>query len=388
MTTTLLLPTADRGLEPYEPGAAEPVRPAPGPPPRSRRAYAAVHVVADPLADGDPVTGSQVDWDATLAYRRHIWSLGLGVADAMDTAQRGMGLGWPAARELIRRTGAEARAVGGDLVCGAGTDQLPPGPATLDRVRAAYAEQLEVVEEAGAGAVLMASRALAAAADGPEDYLKVYEGLLGQVSRPVILHWLGEMFDPALAGYWGHGDPDAAADVVVALCSAHADRVDGVKVSLLDEALEVRLRRRMPPGVRVYTGDDFDYPRLIEGDDHGHSDALLGILDAVAVPAAAALRALDEHDVAGFRALLAPTVPLARHVFSAPTAHYKTGLVFLAYLNGHQAHFRMIGGLESARTIVHLSQVFRLADGAGLLTDPPAAARRMQPLLALAGVGQ
>jgi hypothetical protein len=387
LTEGVLLPVAGGTLERYRPAAA-PELPAPnGQPARSRLCYAAAHVVADPLADADPIDDARLDWDATLAYRRHLWSFGLGVAEAMDTAQRGMGLGWAAAQELIARTAAEARAVGGLLACGAGTDQLEPARAhRVDAIRDAYLEQCAFVAEQGATPVVMASRALAAAARSPDDYRAVYDPVLAQAGRPVILHWLGEVFDPALAGYWGASDPERAADLVCELIAEHAERVDGIKVSLLDEALEVSLRRRLPPGVRLYTGDDFNYLRLIRGDERGHSDALLGILDAIAPVASAALAALDEDDVDGYESLLAPTLPFARHVFGPPTRHYKTGLVFLAYLNGHQAHFKMIGGLEGARSILHLAELFRLADRARLLRDPELATARMRAVLSVAGV--
>ncbi|RGD56414.1 dihydrodipicolinate synthase family protein [Kitasatospora xanthocidica] len=362
------------------------VLPAPPAPARSRTAFAAAHVVADPLGDNAPGAPAAVDWDATLAFRRHLWSLGLGVADAMDTAQRGMGLDWPATRELITRSGAEARACGGLLACGVGTDQLAPGPHPLDAVRAAYEEQLTVVQEAGAQPILMASRALAAAARGPEDYLEVYGKLIAACERPVLLHWLGEMFDPALAGYWGSTDPDPAAATVLELIGAHADRIEGIKVSLLDSDREIALRRALPAGVRMYTGDDFHYPELIRGDEHGHSHALLGVFDPIAATAAAALRALDEGDLDRYEELFAPTVPLARHLFAAPTFHYKTGVVFLAWLAGHQDHFTMVGGAQSGRSVPHLVELFRLADAAAVLPDPDLAADRMRRLLAVAGV--
>nr|WP_235017636.1 dihydrodipicolinate synthase family protein [Thermomonospora echinospora] len=360
--------------------------PRPSSPLTSRIAYAAAHVVADPFADNTPGSPAAVDWEATLAFRRHLWAYGLGVAEAMDTAQRGMGLDWPAARELIGRSGAEARACGGRIVCGAGTDQLGPGPAPLDRVIAAYEEQLAVVEDAGAIPVIMASRQLAAAARGPDDYAEVYGRLLGGLRRPAVLHWLGPMFDPALAGYWGSPDPDAAADLLLSIIEAHPGRVDGVKVSLLDAGREVALRRRLPAGVRMYTGDDFHYPELIAGDGSGHSDALLGIFDVIAPAASAALQALDADAPAAFREILAPTVPLARAVFAAPTRHYKTGAVFLAWLAGHQRHFRMVGGMESARSVPHLAGLYRLADAAGLLPDPELAVTRLRSWLAVQGV--
>ena len=387
--TTLALPAGDGSVESYAPGPA-PVLPAPdGRPIRSRACFAAAHVVADPLATGDPGVRPAVDWDATLAFRRHLWSYGLGVADAMDTAQRGGALGWPLARELIRRSAAEARAAGGRLACGAATDQLDPdAPASLEEIRDAYLEQCELIEGEGATVVVMASRQLAAAAGGSGDYRRVYDAVLERARRPVILHWLGEAFDPALAGYWGCADPVDSIDVVADLIADHRGRVDGIKVSLLDAGLEVALRRRLPDGVRLYTGDDFNFPELIRGDAHGASDALLGVFDAIAPVAAAALRALDEGDPERFDRLLAPTVPLARHMFAPPTAHYKVGVVMLAYLNGHQDHFRMLGGLEGARSIAHLADVMRLADAAGALADPERAARRFRPVLQLAGVDQ
>jgi Protein of unknown function (DUF993) len=334
-------------------------------PPATRVAFAAAHVVAG--ADGG------IDWEATLAFRRHLWGYGLGVAEAMDTAQRGMGLDWPAARELIRRTAAER---GGRLAAGVATDHTEP--ATLDEVRAAYEHQCEFVEGEGAQAILMASRALAAIAAGPDDYREVYGAVLRQLDRPAILHWLGDMFDPALAGYWGSHDLDEAADVVLSIIDAHADKVDGIKVSLLDAQREVDLRRRLPEGVRLYTGDDFNYPELIATG----SDALLGVFDAIAPAAAAALHALDAGDRAEYDRILEPTVPLARRLFEPPTFNYKTGIVFLAWLNGHQEQFRMLGGLETARSKDHLADVFALADRAGLLRDPELAAARMRQILA------
>ncbi len=381
----VLLPGRDGQLHPYHPKGPGPWPPQ-AVPARSRRAFAAAHVVGDARlssAGGGPV---HLDWQATLAYRHHLWSLGLSVAEAMDTAQRGMGLDWDASRELIRRSAAEARAVGGGLACGAGTDHLTGAP-SVERVGDAYLEQCAFIESQGAQIVLMASRALAACARRTEDYARVYGRVLGQVSRPVILHWLGEAFDPALVGYWGAPTPEVAVDACLGIIRAHAAKVDGIKVSLLDAGLEVALRRRLPPGVRLYTGDDFHYPELIAGDAHGHSDALLGIFDAIApAAAAAALGALDAGDVPRFAAILEPTVPLARHFFAAPTFHYKTGIVFLAHLNGHQSHFRMVGGMESARSVLHLSELFILADEAGLIVDPEMAAERMVRFLATAGI--
>ena len=383
---TVPLPQAGGGLSRYTLGATPPIEPA-REPIRSRVAYAAVHVAGNPLADPAQGGAGQVDWDATLAYRRYLWDLGLGVAEAMDTAQRGMGLDWPAAAELIRRSAAEARAAGGLLACGASTDQLPEGSThTLADVTAAYQEQCALVEEVGARPVVMASRALARAARGPDDYVTVYGKVLSQLRTPAILHWLGEVFDPALAGYWGSRDLDEAAEVLLAIVGDHAARVDGVKVSLLDKEREVELRRRLPAGVRLYTGDDFNYPELILGDGERASDALLGIFDAIAPAAVTALQALDRGDVARYQATLEPTLPLARHIFQAPTFNYKTGVVFLAWLNGHQSHFRMLGGMESARSVVHLAELVVLADRAGLLHDPDLAARRLRLVLALAGI--
>jgi len=380
------LPRPDGTVETY--AMREPtIWPAPTGPLQCRVAYAAAHVVSDPLADVDPLAAARIDWDATLAYRRHLWSLGLGVAEAMDTAQRGMGLDWPAARELIRRSLAEARATGGAIACGAGTDQLAPADGvTLTDVEHAYAEQVGYVEGLGGRVVLMASRALARAARGPDDYARVYETVLRQVRRPVILHWLGEMFEPQLAGYWGTRDVDQAMDACVAIICEHRAKIDGIKISLLDAEREVAMRRQLPGGVRMYTGDDFNYERLMLGDERGHSDALLGIFDAIAPAASAALQALDRGDVPAYHAALEPTVPLARHIFAPPTHAYKTGIVFLAYLNGYQPHFRMIGGAESWRSVPHLAELFRLADAAGLLADPDCAADRMRRVLALAGV--
>ncbi|MEV7670535.1 dihydrodipicolinate synthase family protein [Streptomyces sp. NPDC088752] len=382
---TIRLPAPDGGLRAYEP-RTDPVPPAPAPagPPASRTVFSAAHVVADPYADTTLDGPAAVDWDATLAFRRHLWSHGLGVAEAMDTAQRGMGLDWAGAAELIRRSAAEAKAVGGRIACGAGTDHLPHG--TLPRIRAAYEEQLAVVEESGAQAILMASRALAAAATGPDDYLDVYGHLLRQASEPVVLHWLGPMFDPALDGYWGSADLDAATETFLAVIAAHPDKVDGVKVSLLDARREVELRRRLPDGVRCYTGDDFHYPELIEGDDQGFSHALLGVFDPLGPLAARAVRTLDTGDTTSFRALLDPTVPLARHLFHPPTRYYKTGVVLLAWLAGHQDHFTMVGGLQSARSLPHLARAYELADGLGLFPDPSLAESRMKSLLTVHGV--
>jgi len=384
--TQILLPTLDGRVRSYR-CRGNYHYPTSAPRAASRIAYAAAHVVVDPLADVSPMGPPAIDWDATLAFRHHLWSLGLGVAEAMDTAQRGMGLDWPLARELVRRTGAEAVAVGGLLVAGAQTDQLPPGTArSLDDIVAAYLEQCELVESSGATVVLMASRELCRIARGPEDYASVYERVLAELSRPAILHWLGEAFDPSLAGYWGARDVETATGCLLDIVNAGRDRINGVKLSLLDQQKEVELRRRLPSGVRMYTGDDFDFPTTIGGDDTGHSDALLGAFDFAAPAAAEALLALDGGDAEAFHRSLDPTLPLSRHVFRSPTFYYKTGVVLLAYLNGHQSHFKMVGGLESGRSTVHLAECFRLADAAGLLRDPDLAVHRMAHVVALGGV--
>jgi len=354
----------------------------------SRIAYAAAHVVADPLAMTDPWSKPAIDWERTMAFRHHLWRLGFRIAEAMDTSQRGMGFDWNSAKELIRRSIAEARTVeGADLASGAGTDQLAPAAArSLDDVIAAYEEQFGFIEGQGGKAIMMASRALAEVAKGAGDYACVYDRILSQASGKVILHWLGAMFDPALQGYWGADDFETALDTVVGIIERHAGKVEGIKISLLDADKEVALRDRLPEGVLMFTGDDFNYPELIGGDGNRHSHALLGIFDAIAPAANAALAKLAEGDRAGYDALMAPTVPLARKIFEAPTEYYKAGIVFLAWLNGHQDHFVMVGGMQSARGILHYADVFRLADRAGLLADPERAAARMKDLCAVHGV--
>jgi len=362
--------------------------------PFNRVAYSAAHVVADPRAAIDPWLQSAVDWDATLQYRHHLWSLGLGVAEAMDTAQRGMGLDWPASRELIRRTLQAARTVPGARVAsGCGTDHLELAQVkSLDDVIRVYDEQIEAIESLGGRLIIMASRALVKVARSPADYERVYDQILSQVREPVILHWLGDMFDPALSGYWGHTDLDRATETALGVMRSHASKVDGIKVSLLDKDREIRLRRQLPAGVRMYTGDDFNYAELIAGDGQGsesvhrQSDALLGIFDAIAPAASAALSALAQGRVDQFHDILSPTVPLSRHIFQAPTRFYKTGVVFMAWLNGHQSHAVMVGGQHSARSVPHLCELFRLADQAGLLTDHALSAHRMRQWLALHGV--
>jgi Protein of unknown function (DUF993) len=355
-----------------------------------RSIYAAAHVIPRVWADTTPGAPPDLDWDATIAYRHEIWSYGLGVADAMDTAQRGMGLDWAAARELISRSGAAARSTGGLLVCGAGTDQLeardlPAGSAGLDRIADAYRQQLAVVREAGAGVVVMASRALAQVAESAQDYRRVYQRVLDEVDQPVILHWLGEMFDPALAGYWGARDVPTATATFVELLHAHAQKIAGVKVSLLDAAHEVALRRMLPAGVRLYTGDDFNYPELILGDGTHHSDALLGIFAAIYPAVSAAVQALDTGDRDQARRILNSTQALGRTIFTAPTRYYKTGIALVSWLNGHQDNFTMLAGLHGARPLAYLVDVFRLTDRAGLLVDPELAVRRMHDLLAVHG---
>jgi hypothetical protein len=387
MPATLTLPRPDGRLAPFTLSGRPPIVAPPGPI-KSRIGMAAVHVVADPLAAINPTLQVALDWDATLRFRHHVWSLGLAVAEAMDTAQRGMGFDWTAAKELIKRSVAESKTVAGAvLASGAGTDHLEAGPrVTMADVEAAYEEQCAWIEGCGGRIILMASRALAACAKSPDDYVKVYGRILSQAREPVIIHWLGEMFDPALAGYWGSRERDRQVETLLAIVREYAAKIDGVKISLLDQAREIAMRRRFPKGVRMYTGDDFDYPTTIGGDVHGYSDALLGIFDVIAPAASAALHALDRGDGAEFERVLAPTLTLSRHVFGDPTRFYKTGVVFAAYLNGHQSHFRMVGGLESARSIVHLSEQFRLMDAAGLLRDPEMAAIRMRRVLAVAGI--
>ena len=381
------LPRADRTLERYALSA-------PGGFPQratnklNRIAFAATHVVSDPLADNDPWLDCAIDWDRTIAYREYLWGLGLGVAEAMDTAQRGMGVDWPTSFELIRRSVAAGKACDGLVFSGCGTDQLDPADArSIDDVIRAYEEQIEAIESVGGRIVLMASRALARLARTPEDYGKVYDRILSGAREPVIIHWLGDMFDPALAGYWGSSDLDAAMETAITIINNNSDKVDGVKVSLLDKGKEIAMRRRLKSGVLMYTGDDFNYAELIAGDDQGYSHALLGIFDVIAPAASAALAQLAADRTERFHEILAPTVPLSRHIFRSPTRFYKTGVVFMAYLNGHQDHFTLVGGQESARSALHLAEIFRLADKAGLLRDPETAVARMRTVLTVHGIG-
>ena len=356
--------------------------------PFNRIAYAAAHVVADPLADVDPWMEPAIDWDTTISYRTKLFDLGLGVAEAMDTAQRGTGLDWTTSQELIRRSLETARHIpAARIACGAGTDHLDPGAdVRLEDVIRAYEEQVAFVEKQGGRVILMASRALAACATSPDDYVTVYERILSQVREPVLVHWLGEMFDLNLRGYWGRVDHVAAMDVCLDILTDNAAKIEGIKVSLLDKEKEIAMRRRLPDGVRMYTGDDFHYAELIAGDEVGYSDALLGIFDAIAPAASAALDAISGGDEDRFHKILAPTVPLSRHIFKSPTSYYKTGVVFMAWLNGHQEHFVMVGGQQSARSILHLAELFRLADASGLLADPEMASSRMRAFLTTHGV--
>jgi len=393
MALTLQLPDLQGRLQSYRLSGSTPVQPA-GKPTFNRIAYSAAHVVADPRAAIDPWLQCAVDWDATIAYRRRLWSLGLGVAEAMDTAQRGMGLDWPTSLELIRRSLDAAKDMPGALVAsGCGTDHLVlEDVKTVDEVIRGYETQMEAIEKLGGKLIVMASRALARVAKSPADYERVYDRILTQAKQPVVLHWLGDMFDPALKGYWGNVDADRAMDTALAVIAAHPDKVDGIKISLLDKDKEIAMRRRLPKGVRMYTGDDFNYAELIAGDGwgqeatHGQSDALLGIFDAIAPAASAALGELAKGNTQRFHDILGPTVPLSRHIFAAPTRYYKTGVVFMAWLNGHQSHFTMVGGQQSTRSLVHFAELFRLADAANLLEQPELAVRRMKTLLSLHGI--
>ncbi len=395
---TLTLPDQHGHLISYTLGVPS-TFPSKAPPPHSRVVYTAAHIVANPLAADDAAPLDRIDWEATLAHRDRLWDLGFGVAEAMDTAQRGMGLDWEMARELIRLSAARARERGALIASGAGTDHLAATEsATLDAIVQAYCEQCAFVESTGSGIILMASRALARRARGPADYLAVYRRVLANVQSPVIIHWLGPMFDPALVGYWGADSWPMALESCLAVLYAESDKISGIKLSMLHADYEIEMRRRLPAGMRMFTGDDFNFPSLIRGDvsgdqiptqttdQHSYSDALLGVLDGIAPIAAAAMAALDVGDANRFMELLSPTLPLGRHLFGAPTQYYKTGLTLLAFLNGYQSHFRMVGGQESARSILHLAQVLRLADGAGLLVDPDMAASRMRHILALAGI--
>lgn len=349
-----------------------------------RVVYSAAHVVADPFTDSDPSGPASVDWDATMAFRRRLADLGLGIAEAMDTAQRGMGLDWAGALELIRRTKQEIPKA--RVASGVGTDHLDPSVVcSLEDVRRGYLEQLEAVQKLDSQVILMASRALAKVAKSPDDYLSVYGDVLSEAEQPVILHWLGEMFDPALAGYWGGGAFDDVLATALQVIELNKNKVDGIKISLLDKDKEIRMRRLLPAGVKMYTGDDFNYPDLIAGDDQGYSHALLGIFDPLAPAAAHAINCLDRRDLKGFHATLDPTVPMARHIFRTPTQYYKTGVVFLAWLNGFQDHFIMLNGHHAMRSLPYFVDLFKMADGCGLLSKPELAVERMKKMLAVYG---
>ena len=386
MTLSINLPDETGALSAYALKGV-PVSVPAGPLAFNRTVFSAAHVVADPFSPREPGAGPAVDWDATVAYRRHLLDLGLGIAEAMDTAQRGMGLDWSGAHELIKRSlGAAEPEERERIFSGAGTDHLRPEDAHwLEDVTRAYTEQVEAVQKLGGRVILMASRALARVASSPHDYETVYARVLGACDKPVILHWLGEMFDPALEGYWGAAAFTPAMETVLEIIGSNAAKIDGIKISLLDDTKEIELRRRLPDGVKMYTGDDFNYPALIKGDGLGFSHALLGIFDPIAPAASAALSALNAGDIAAYDRLLEPTVPLSRHIFRAPTQYYKTGVVFLAWLNGFQSHFVMVGGAQSMRPLPYFTECFRLADRAGLLRDPELAVARMKRLLALYG---
>ncbi len=387
MTLKLQLPNANGTVTDYALKGV-PIAAPSSPPVFNRIAYAAAHVVSDPLRDIQPWSAPAIDWDATMAFRHHLWSLGFKIAEAMDTAQRGMGVDWAGSRELIRRSLAESRTVAGaDLACGAGTDQLAPEDArTLQDVIDAYETQIGFVEAEGGRAVMMASRALARVARSADDYRVVYNHILGQTREKVVLHWLGDMFDPQLAGYWGSPSFEQALETVLAIIGDNRNKVEGIKISLLDNAKEIELRKRLPEGVLCFTGDDFNYAELIEGDGERYSHALLGIFDAVAPSASKALVHLAKGETQAFREVIEPTVPLSRRIFEAPTQYYKAGVVFLAWLNGHQSHFTMPAGMQSARGIVHYADIFRLADQANVLDKPELAVNRMKSLLQVYGL--
>jgi hypothetical protein len=393
MAQRIQLPNSHGQLEDYGLVGTTPIQPKLGIE-FNRIAYSAAHVVSNPMAPNDPWLDCAVDWDATIAYRKHLWKLGLGVAEAMDTAQRGMGLDWSTSLTLIERSIEASKDVSGAfLASGCGTDHLNlESVSTVDEVIAAYEFQMAAIEKLGGKLIIMASRALARMAKSPADYERVYDRILSQAKQPVLLHWLGDMFDPALTGYWGNKDTDKAMDTALGIIQAHANKVDGIKISLLDKDKEIQMRRRLPASVRMYTGDDFNYAELIAGDGkgehliHGQSDALLGIFDAIAPAASAALGELAQGNLEKFHAILGPTVPLSRHIFKAPTRFYKTGVVFMAWLNGHQKHFTMVGGQQSTRSVTHLAELFKLADAANLLEHPDLALYRMKTMLAMHGI--
>ncbi|WP_336627865.1 MULTISPECIES: dihydrodipicolinate synthase family protein [unclassified Microbacterium] len=386
---------------------------------RSRVAYAAAHVVPKTHADNTPGQPADIDWDATLAFRRNVYSWGLGVADAMDTAQRNMGLDAAATRELIARSAQVAREEGGSVVVGVNTDHVDEERIPLPQVIDAYVEQLHFTAEQGAGPVLMASRHLARVAESRTDYLRVYAAVLQRATTPVVLHWLGTAFDPQLEGYFGSPDWREASETLLRIIAENPGKVAGVKMSLLNAESEIAVRERLPEGVRMFTGDDFNYVGLIGGDTTGslsedgeadrdetrssegrrassrfarsttgggHSDALLGAFAAITPVASAAIQALDAGDPSRYREILGPTEELSRQVFAAPTFYYKTGVAFLAWLNGHQPAFQMVGGLHSARSLPHLSRIVELANASLALEDPELARERWHGMLALNGV--
>ncbi|GAA3939448.1 dihydrodipicolinate synthase family protein [Microbacterium soli] len=356
---------------------------------RSRVAYAAAHVVPVVWGDNTPGRPADIDWDSTLAFRRNVYSWGLGVADAMDTAQRNMGLDAAATRELIARSAQVAREEGGSVVVGVNTDHIDETHISLDRVIDAYISQLEFTEEQGAGPVLMASRHLARVAESADDYRRVYRAVLERATTPVVLHWLGTAFDPELAGYFGADDWQTASGVLLDIIAESPGRVAGVKMSLLNAESEISVRERLPEGVRMLTGDDFNYVSLIGDSGAGirsYSDALLGAFAAITPVASAAIQALDAGDPAAYQRILGPTEELSRQVFAAPTFYYKTGVAFLAWLNGHQPAFQMVGGLHSARSLTHLSRIVELANASLALENPELARERWHGMLRLNGV--
>lgn len=360
----------------------------PASPLQSRVAYAAAHVVPVAWADNTPGRPAEIDWDATLAFRRNVYSWGFGVADAMDTAQRNMGLDAAATRELIARSASVAREEGGSVVVGVNTDHVDETHISLDAVIDAYRSQLAFTEEQGAGPVLMASRHLARVATSAEDYRRVYRAVLSESTTPVVLHWLGTAFDPELQGYFGADDWQAASDVLLEIIAENPDKVAGVKMSLLNGESEISVRERLPEGVRMFTGDDFNYVSLIGDSGQGtrpYSDALLGAFAAITPVASAAIQALDAGDHAAYERILGPTEELSRQVFAAPTFYYKTGVAFLSWLNGHQPAFQMVGGLHSARSLPHLSRIVELANASLALENPQLARERWHGMLTLNG---
>lgn len=381
------LPTPAGKIESYS-LQGEALAAAPPKIPFNRVSFAAAHVVANPLGNGNPSASADIDWKSTIAYRRYLLDLGHSIAEAMDTSQRGMGLSWPDALTLIRLSLADAGTRNAARIfSGCGTDQLAPADAhSLDDVTGAYLEQLAAIQKLGGRIILMASRALAHIAKSPDDYIHVYSRVLNEADHPVILHWLGEMFDPALKGYWGSGEFPQSMQTCLAAINGNVAKVDGIKISLLDAQKEIQMRRLLPASVKMYTGDDFNYPDLIAGDEQGFSHALLGIFDAIAPAASAALVALAGNDMRTYRALLEPTVPLSRLIFREPTQYYKTGIVFLAWLNGHQNHFVMVAGAQAMRPVSYFADIFRLADQSRLLRDPELAAKRMRQLLTIYGL--